>query len=119
MSATIARISSSRQRSGRASSVLKTEAALNINGRRVPVSNLNKVFFPKTGFTKGQVIDYYICISPFLLPHLKDRPITLKRYPDGVEGGFFYEKRCPSYRPPWVQTAAVWSDRHESHIDYC
>lgn len=97
----------------------KTESALNIKGKTVPVSNLDKVFYPETGFTKGQVIDYYIRISPVLLPHLKDRPLTLKRYPDGVQGGFFYEKRCPSYRPDWVQTATVWSDRHDSEIHYC
>jgi bifunctional non-homologous end joining protein LigD len=97
----------------------KSEASLNINGKIVHVSNLDKVFYPETGFTKGQVIDYYIRISPVLLPHLKDRPLTLKRYPDGVEGGFFYEKRCPSHRPEWIQTATVWSERHDSEINYC
>jgi bifunctional non-homologous end joining protein LigD len=97
----------------------KRESSLNINGKIVPVSNLDKVFYPETGFTKGQVIDYYVRISPVLLPHLKDRPLTLKRYPDGVEGGFFYEKRCPSYRPEWIQTATVWSDRNEEEINYC
>jgi bifunctional non-homologous end joining protein LigD len=92
---------------------------LNVGGREVPVSNLDKVFYPRAGFTKAQVIDYYIRISPVLLPHLKGRPLTLKRYPDGVTGGFFYEKRCPPYRPEWVKTAPVWSDRHESEIHYC
>jgi len=97
----------------------KSKSALNVNGKTVPVSNLNKVFYPETGFTKGQVIDYYIRVSPVLLPHLKDRPLTLKRYPDGVEGAFFYEKRCPSHRPEWIQTASVWSDHHEEEINYC
>jgi bifunctional non-homologous end joining protein LigD len=97
----------------------KRGSSLTINGKTVPVSNLDKVFYPETGFTKGQVIDYYIRVSSVLLPHLKDRPLTLKRYPDGVEGGFFYEKRCPSYRPDWIQTATVWSDRHDSEIHYC
>src|ERR1700743_1359567 len=92
---------------------------LDINGRQVPVSNLDKVFYPSVRFTKAQVIDYYIRVSPFLLPHLKDRPLTLKRYPNGVEGGFFYEKRCPPYRPEWVKTAPVWSDRNEEEIHYC
>jgi bifunctional non-homologous end joining protein LigD len=92
---------------------------LNFNGRQVPVSNLNKIFYPSVGFTKGQVIDYYIRISQVLLPHLKDRPLTLKRYPDGVEGGFFYEKRCPEHRPEWVKTAPVWSDRYEAEIQFC
>lgn len=92
---------------------------LNVSGRRVPVSNLDKVFYPSTGFTKAQVIDYYIRISPVLLPHLKDRPLTLKRYPDGVTGVFFYEKRCPPYRPEWLKTAPVWSDRYKTEIHYC
>jgi bifunctional non-homologous end joining protein LigD len=92
---------------------------LNIGGREVPVSHLDKIFYPSVRFTKAQVIDYYIRISPVLLPHLKDRPLTLKRYPDGVTGGFFYEKRCPPYRPEWVKTAPVWSDRNETEIHYC
>ncbi len=92
---------------------------LNVAGRQVPVSNLDKVFYPSTGFTKGQLIDYYIRVSPVLLPHLKDRPLTLKRYPDGVTGGFFYEKRCPPYRPEWLKTAPVWSDRYEEEIHFC
>src|ERR1700749_572105 len=90
--------------------------SLNVGGQQVPVSNLGKIFYPKVGFTKAQVIDYYIRISPVLLPHLKDRPLTLKRYPNGVDGGFFYEKRCPPYRPAWVETAPVWSDRNEEEI---
>jgi bifunctional non-homologous end joining protein LigD len=97
----------------------RTGQTLNIGGRQVPVSHLDKVFYPSVGFTKAQVIDYYIRISPVLLPHLKDRPLTLKRYPDGVDGGFFYEKRCPPYRPEWVKTAPVWSDRNETEIHYC
>ena len=97
----------------------RTEAALKIGDRSIPVSNLDKVFYPESGFTKGQVIDYYIRISPVLLPHLKDRALTLKRYPDGVEGGFFYEKRCPAHRPEWIQTVPIWSDRHDEHVNYC
>jgi len=99
--------------------VRRTGETLNVSGRQVPVSNLGKIFYPSVGFTKAQVIDYYIRISPVLLPHLKDRPLTLKRYPDGVEGGFFYEKRCPPYRPDWVETAPVWSDRNEAEIHFC
>src|SRR5436190_729089 len=94
------------------SSLAKPQPALEVQGRRVPVTHLDKIFYPEIGFTKAQVIDYYIRISPVLLPHLKERPLTLKRYPDGVAGGFFYEKRCPSHRPPWVQTAPVWSEHH-------
>lgn len=96
----------------------KTE--LEIDGRKLLVTNLQKVLYPKTGFTKGQVIDYYVSISKVLLPHLKDRPITLKRYPEGVEGFFFYEKQCPAHRPDWIETTAVPSERREAkQIDYC
>ena len=95
---------------------IKTQ--LDVNGTKVEVSNLQKVMYPQTGFTKGDVIDYYIKISEHLLPHLKNRPITLKRYPDGVEGFFFYEKQCPPHRPKWVKTADVpKSDGTDIH--YC
>ena len=89
---------------------------VDVEGRRLKLSNLDKVFYPAVGFTKGQVIDYYRRIAPVLLPHLRDRPLTLKRYPDGVEGQFFYEKQCPSYRPDWIQTVAVQNRRE---IEYC
>ena len=85
---------------------------------KVDVSNLDKVFYPKTGFTKGDMIEYYIKISKYLLPHLKNRPISLKRYPDGAEGFFFYEKQCPPHRPGWVKTAKV-ARKDGSDIDYC
>src|SRR5215210_3612750 len=95
------------------------KAQLIVEGRKLPVSNLNKVLYPKAGFTKGQVIDYYIRIAPVLLPHLKDRPLTLKRYPNGVDGMFFYEKNCPSHRPAWVKTAKVWSHGNQRDMHYC
>jgi bifunctional non-homologous end joining protein LigD len=95
------------------------KAELIVQGKKLPVSNLNKVLYPKAGFTKGQVIDYYIRIAPVLLPHLKDRPLTMKRYPDGVEGEFFYEKNCPPHRPKWVKTAQVWSEGNNRMMDYC
>src|SRR5205807_408411 len=88
-------------------------------GQRLKLSNLDKVFYPKTGFTKGQVIDYYTRVSEALLPHLNKRPLTLKRYPNGVDEKYFYEKRCPTHRPAWVATAPVPSDRHGGPIDYC
>ena len=84
-----------------------------VEGRTLAVSNLDKVLYPKDGFTKGELINYYIQIAPVLLPHLKDRPLTMKRYPDGVEGEFFYEKNCPSHRPSWVQTVKVWSESNQ------
>jgi bifunctional non-homologous end joining protein LigD len=95
-----------------------TKQSLDIDGTKVDVTNLQKIFYPKPGFTKGDVIDYYVRISPFLLPHLKERPITLKRYPDGVEGIFFYEKKCPSHRPKWIKTTKVVKSEG-GEINYC
>ena len=95
------------------------EAELKVGGKTLKVSNLNKVFYPQTGFTKGQIIDYHIRISPALLPHLKGHPVSLKRYPNGVEGEFFYEKKCPAYRPGWVETAAMWSETNQADIHLC
>src|SRR5205809_7163604 len=89
-----------------------------VDDHKLQVSNLDKVLYPKAGFTKAQVIDYYIRIAPVLLPHLKDHPLTMKRYPDGVEGEFFYEKNCPAHRPKWVQTAKVWSEGNQRIMDY-
>jgi len=90
-----------------------------VEGRELTVSNLDKVLYPEAGFTKAQVIDYYTRVAPVLVPHLKDRPLTLKRYPDGVDGEAFYEKNCPSHRPDWFQTAKVWSGQNQRHQDYC
>jgi bifunctional non-homologous end joining protein LigD len=98
---------------------MSQKAELVVEGKKLAVSNLNKVLYPKPGFTKGQVVDYYIRIAPVLLPHLKDRPLTMKRYPDGVEGQFFYEKNCPVHRPKWVQTAKVWSEGNQRIMHYC
>jgi bifunctional non-homologous end joining protein LigD len=95
------------------------KAELMVAGKKLPVSNLNKVLYPKAGFTKGQVIDYYIRIAPVLLPHLKDRPLTMKRYPNGVDAQFFYEKNCPAHRPAWVKTAKVWSHGNQRDMHYC
>jgi len=78
-----------------------------VGSRKLRLSNLDKVLYPEAGFTKGQVIDYYTRVAPALLPHLKNRPLTLKRYPNGVEGKFFYEKQSPSHRPDWVKTVPV------------
>ena len=94
-------------------------AIVAIEGRQVKLSNLDKVLYPGVGFSKGQVIDYYVRIAPYLLPHLQDRPLTMKRYPEGVTGMFFYEKNCPRHRPEWVQTAKVWSSGNNRWMDYC
>ena len=89
-----------------------------VDGKEITLSNLNKVMYPKTGFTKGQVIEYYREVAPYILPHLKDRPITLKRFPDGVSGEYFYEKRAPSHAPRWIKTFAVGRRSENSVIDY-
>ena len=88
-----------------------------VEGRQLRLTNLDKVLYPVPGFTKGQVIDYYTRVAPYVLPHLLGRPLTLKRYPNGVEGGHFYEKQCPSHRPDWVRTAAIPVSRKT--IDFC
>ncbi len=97
---------------------MSIKSQLEVEGTSVAVSNLDKVLYPKVGFTKGDVIDYYVRVSSVLLPHLKDRPITLKRYPEGVEGFFFYEKQCPSHRPDWIKTTKVPKDAG-GEINYC
>jgi bifunctional non-homologous end joining protein LigD len=78
-----------------------------IAGKRLPLSNLEKDLYPAYGFTKAQILEYYRGIAPFMLPHLKDRAVTFTRYPEGVEREPFFEKRCPSHRPAWVKTAEV------------
>jgi bifunctional non-homologous end joining protein LigD len=90
-----------------------------VDGRRLSLSNLDKVLYPEAGFTKGHVIDYYMRIAPYVLDHLRGRPLTLKRYPNGVESTYFYEKQCPSHRPDWVRTAAVYSRSNDRTIDFC
>ena len=97
----------------------RDEQTVDVQGRELRVSNLSKVLYPHAGFTKGQVIDYYIRIAPVLLPHLRGRPLTMKRYPNGVGGMFFYDKNCPTHRPDWVQTAPIWSEGNNRWMDYC
>ncbi len=95
------------------------KSEIKVAGRKLVVSNLEKVLYPKAKFTKADVIDYYVRVAPVLLPHLMNRPMTLKRYPDGVDGFFFYEKECPSHHPSWVKTFKVPAQREEGHINYC
>ena len=92
---------------------------VSVEGRELKLSNIDKVLYPDAGFTKGDVIDYYTRVAPVLLPHLADRPLTLKRYPDGVNGEFFYEKQCPKYRPSWMRTIPIWSERKKKTIEFC
>jgi bifunctional non-homologous end joining protein LigD len=95
----------------------KTEV-LEIEGREVTLSNLEKVMYPASGFTKGQVIDYYVKVSRWILPHLKNRPLTLKRYPEGVMAEHFYEKNAPRFTPNWIDKATVARRHTEGEINY-
>jgi bifunctional non-homologous end joining protein LigD len=95
------------------------KTTLDVEGKSVPVSNLDKIYYPKAKFTKGEMIAYYIKIAPALLPHLKGRPITLKRYPNGVEAPFFYEKQCPRPRPSFVKTCKVARHHKPGTVEYC
>jgi bifunctional non-homologous end joining protein LigD len=98
--------------------VAAPKVSVTIGGRTLAVSNLDKVLYPENGFTKAEVIDYYVRVAPVLLAHLGDRGITIRRYPDGVDAGSFFEKRCPSHRPDWVETADGPGDRNGT-IGYC
>jgi bifunctional non-homologous end joining protein LigD len=89
-----------------------------IGGRQLRLSNLDKVLWPETGFTKGQMIDYYARIAEVMVPHLEGRMVTLRRWPNGVEGQSFFEKNCPKHRPPWIPTVS-YTDRHGKKIEFC
>jgi bifunctional non-homologous end joining protein LigD len=89
---------------------------LAVGRTRVKLSNADKVLYPAAGFTKADVARYYATIAPALLPHLRGRPLTLKRYPNGVDGEFFYQKRCPDRRPEWIRTTGAIGDQE---VDYC
>ena len=91
---------------------------MTVGDRELTVTNLEKVLFPESGFTKGELIDYYVKIAPWMLPHIEDRPLTLKRYPDGVEKGYFYEKHVPSHAPAWVRTVDVPSSEGDDAVTY-
>ncbi len=89
-----------------------------LDGERLRVRNLDKVLYPETGFTKAEVIDFYVRVAPAMLPHLAGRGVTLRRYPDGVDGNSFFEKRCPAHRPAFVRTVLGPGDRNGG-IEYC
>jgi bifunctional non-homologous end joining protein LigD len=89
-----------------------------VEGRRLTLSNLDKVLYPETGTTKAEVIDYYARIAAVMVPHLANRGVTLRRFPDGVEGNSFFEKRCPGHRPEWIDTVLGPGDR-SGDIGYC
>ncbi len=90
-----------------------------VEGRSLSLSNLDKVLYPLDRFTKADVIDYYVRVSPVLLPHLRGRPITTRVFPEGVRGLSFFEKNCPAWRPDWVRTEPVWSESGRRTISFC
>jgi bifunctional non-homologous end joining protein LigD len=90
-----------------------------IDGRRLAIRNLDRVIFPDTKTTKGELLDYYVRIADMMLPHLRERLLHMHRYPEGVEGPRFWQKACPESRPAWVPTAPVWSRDKRENIDYC
>jgi len=95
-----------------------TDSTIEIQGHNLKLSNLEKVLYPATGFTKKDVIDYYARIAPAILPHVAGRALTRKRYPDGVDGEPFFEKNAPMHKPDWVKTAPIWSGASRRTVNY-
>ena len=95
----------------------RSEVVAEVEGRQLKLSNLDKVLYP-SGFTKGQVIDYFARVAPTAVPHLRGRALTLRRFPDGTDKQGFFEKRCPGHRPDWVSVALGPGDRRGG-IEYC
>jgi bifunctional non-homologous end joining protein LigD len=92
-----------------------------VEGKELRLTNLDKVLYPKTGFTKGEMVDYYAKVAPAIVPHLSGRAVTLRRFPEGVEDldAAFFEKRCPKHRPKWVKTAKVEAGPRAGVIEFC
>lgn len=92
-----------------------------VEGRELRLTNLDKVLYPKAGFTKGEMVDYYAKVAPAIVPHLSGRAVTLRRFPEGVEDldAAFFEKRCPKHRPKWVKTAKVQAGPRAGVIEFC
>jgi bifunctional non-homologous end joining protein LigD len=92
-----------------------------VDGRELTLTNLDKVLYPRAGFTKGQMVDYYARVAPALIPHLAGRAVTLRRFPEGTDDldAAFFEKRCPKHRPKWVRTARVEAGPRAGKIDFC
>jgi bifunctional non-homologous end joining protein LigD len=98
-----------------------SERTVEVDGRELKLTNLDKVLYPKAGFTKGEVIDYYARVAAAIVPHLKGRALTLRRFPEGVDNtdAAFFEKRCPKHRPEWVKTVNVNAGPRSGGIDFC
>jgi bifunctional non-homologous end joining protein LigD len=97
---------------------MSTPAIVEVEGRKLSLTNLEKILYPASGFTKGQVVDYYVRIAPVLVPHLAGRALTMKRYPGGVDQEYFFEKNAPMHRPDWVKTAPIWSGSNRRTVNY-
>src|SRR5437879_5204324 len=97
---------------------MSESSTVEIQGKHLKLTNLEKVLLLDAGCTKGQVIDDYARIAPVLVPHLAGRPLTLKRYPNGVDEQFFFEKNATKHRPDWVKTAPVWSEGNNRNVNY-
>ncbi len=100
---------------------MATSRQVEVDGRELKLTNLDKVLYPQAGFTKGEVVDYYAKVAPAIVPHLSGRAVTLRRFPEGVDNldAAFFEKRCPKHRPKWVKTARVEAGPHAGKIDFC
>ncbi|HEU4735415.1 MAG TPA: non-homologous end-joining DNA ligase [Solirubrobacterales bacterium] len=100
---------------------MATSSQVEVDGRELKLTNLDKVLYPKTGFSKGEVVDYYAKVAATIVPHLKGRALTLRRFPEGVDDtdAAFFEKRCPKHRPEWVKTTRVLAGPNAGYIDYC
>ena len=100
---------------------MATSRQVEVDGRELKLTNLDKVLYPKAGFTKGEVVDYYAKVAPAIVPHLNGRAVTLRRFPEGVDDldAAFFEKRCPKHRPDWVKTTRVKAGPHAGDIDFC
>ncbi|MTV24321.1 ATP-dependent DNA ligase [Nitriliruptoraceae bacterium ZYF776] len=96
-----------------------TRTTVQVGGRELTVTNLDKVLYPATGTTKAEVLRYHLDVAEVMLPHLRGRPVTLKRFPDGVEGEGFFEKRCPSHAPDWLGTVQLGREGREKVVDHC
>ena len=103
---------------GTAQPTVSKPQVVEIQNKRLSLTNLDKVLYPVAGFTKGQVVDYYARIAPVLIPHLSGRPLTLKRYPEGVDKEYFFEKNATKHRPDWVKTAPIWSEGNQRDVNY-
>jgi bifunctional non-homologous end joining protein LigD len=90
-----------------------------VSGRSLTIRHLDRVVYPRTGTTKGELLDYYVRVADVMLPHLRDRLLHMHRYPEGVEGPRFWQKACPEHRPEWLPTAPVWSREKQADIRYC